>query len=201
MHPIKGIIFDLGRVLVNVDINRGYFRYLRASSKTDQSLSQMMRDDLMAAYNTGRLTPEQFYVRLCQRFNIVDEFERFKVLWCSVFSEMPGMFELVSALKRNFRLGMLSDTDPLHWAHICQHFPIVRFFEKPTLSFQTGVLKPDPKAFLAAAKSLDLPPTDCLYIDDLADNVAGAKKVGMDAVQFVSVSDLKKQLQTRHIDF
>lgn len=200
MHPIQGIIFDLGRVLVDVDIDGGYFRQLRPAAKTDESLSRMMQDDLLAAYNTGRLTPEQFHIQLCRRLNIVHEFDQFKQLWCSVFSEMPGMFELVSALKRKFRLGMLSDTDPLHWTYICQRFSIVRLFEKPTLSFQTGFLKPDPKAFLAAAQSLDLPPTHCLYIDDLPANVAGAKKVGMDAVQFVSLSELKKQLLSRHID-
>ncbi len=202
MFEIKAIIFDLGRVLVNVDINAGFFGYLRSQAGSpDESISKMMEHDLFAPYNTGRLTPQEFHARLCERFGLQHSFDAFKHLWCDVFSPMPGMQELATALKKQFPIGILSDTDPLHWDYIRSRFPVAALFDRPTLSFQTGHKKPDRRAFLAAAAAVDTPPPQCLYIDDLSVNVAGAAAVGMDAVQFVSVPQLKQELAARSIQY
>lgn len=202
VSEIKAIIFDLGRVLVNVDIDAGFFGYLRSHSPSaDESISKMMDNDLFAAYNTGRLSPQEFHTRLCERFGLQHSFDEFKHLWCHVFSPMPGMQELVTALKKQFRIGLLSDTDPLHWAHIADRFPVAALFDRPTLSFQIGFRKPDRRAFWAAANAVDTPPPQCLYIDDLSVNVAGAAATGMDAVQFMSVPQLKQELAARSIRY
>jgi len=48
---------------------------------------------------------------------------------------------------------------------------------------QLGVAKPDPRAYLAIAKALTVEPSDCLFLDDRDDCVAGARAVGMDAIR------------------
>jgi putative hydrolase of the HAD superfamily len=47
----------------------------------------------------------------------------------------------------------------------------------------TGVRKPDPRAFLAAAEALRRPPGRVVFLDDMPWNVAAAAEVGMLAVQ------------------
>lgn len=42
-----------------------------------------------------------------------------------------------------------------------------------------GIAKPDPRAYLAAATALGLPPSACMFVDNLQENVAGACDVGM----------------------
>jgi HAD superfamily hydrolase (TIGR01509 family) len=52
-------------------------------------------------------------------------------------------------------------------------------------------MKPSPAIYLAAARRVKTPPQNCLYIDDLEDNVQGARVVGMTAVRFENVPQLK----------
>ncbi len=42
--------------------------------------------------------------------------------------------------------------------------------------------KPEPEIFLLAAERLGADPTDCVFVDDLRENCAGAEAVGMTAV-------------------
>ncbi len=48
---------------------------------------------------------------------------------------------------------------------------------------QLGVAKPHPEAYLAIAQELGVEPSECLFLDDRDDCVAGARAVGMDAVR------------------
>lgn len=57
------------------------------------------------------------------------------------------------------------------------------YFEVAITSAMLGIYKPDPRAFLAVAEALNLPPTACLFVDDTAENVAAARSVGMQAYQ------------------
>jgi putative hydrolase of the HAD superfamily len=56
-------------------------------------------------------------------------------------------------------------------------------FDIALTSAMLGVYKPDRRAYTAAAAALDLPPQACLFVDDLAENVAAARSVGMQAYQ------------------
>ncbi|MBX0327310.1 HAD-IA family hydrolase [Oscillochloris sp. ZM17-4] len=56
-------------------------------------------------------------------------------------------------------------------------------FDVALTSAMLGVYKPDRRAFLATAEALNLPPSACLFVDDLAENVAAARSVGMLAYQ------------------
>jgi putative hydrolase of the HAD superfamily len=56
-------------------------------------------------------------------------------------------------------------------------------FEVALTSAILGIYKPDPRAFTAAAAALGLPPAACLFVDDLAENVAAARSVGMQGYQ------------------
>jgi putative hydrolase of the HAD superfamily len=49
-------------------------------------------------------------------------------------------------------------------------------------SASIGVYKPDPRAYLAAAEALGLPPHACAFVDDLPENILGAQAVGMRGV-------------------
>lgn len=80
------------------------------------------------------------------------------------------------AILTNYELPSVDRTlayagvDPLH-------------FEVTLTSAMLGIYKPDPRAFLATAQALGLPPAACLFVDDLAENVAAARSVGMRAYQ------------------
>ena len=63
-------------------------------------------------------------------------------------------------------------------------FPAVTRFDAVLEAAKLGVLKPDPEAFRAAAAALGEDPRRCLFVDDLAANLDGARAVGMAATAF-----------------
>ena len=200
-QPIQAVIFDLGRVIVDVNIARLADHLGTALTEGDPivTISRIMSDPLVVQYGTGRITPEQFHDALCRRFGLTVPFDRFRQLWCDIFSPMPGMEDLLRSLHGRLPLGLLSDTDALHWQYLRNQYPILSIFPRPVLSFQVGTTKPDPAIFRRAAESVQTSPTGCLYIDDLPANVEGARQTGMEAIVFRGADDLKRNLISQKI--
>ncbi len=197
---IEAIIFDLGRVLVDVDITVGIVGKLADSLRADSpGLQAVMDDPIMRDFDCGLIEPRQFYEKLCQKLDLTMQYDDFVEQWCCHFSEIAGMERLSASLADRIKLGLLSDTDVLHWDYIKNKFPVVKYFPDPTLSFITGFMKPDSRSYLTACEKLQIPPHNCLYIDDLANNVAGAANVGMHALRFVDCPTLTRQLTDRGV--
>jgi len=202
-ESIEAVIFDLGRVLVDIDNTLLVERLFTGLNTGDlQELARRtMGDPTMVEFNTGRIDVETFYSRMRQAYRWEIDFDTFKQLWCRIFVPMDGMEQLITQLRvrSSVKLGLLSDTDPVHWHHIITTWPWIGVFEKPTLSYQLGVMKPDPAIYMKAAENVSTPPEICLYIDDLQDNVDGARAVGMQAVLFKNIPQLKKVFSQFHI--
>ena len=79
--------------------------------------------------------------------------------------------------------------------HIVAQFPWLSIFDNPTLSYRTGILKPDCRAYQTAADSVGVDLQSCLFIDDLDRNVQGAIDAGMSAIHFEGVDNLTHQLE------
>jgi len=198
---VRAVIFDVGRVLVDVDISRGIFALFTDSfsEKTDSPVQRLMTDALMVNYNTGRISPKQFHKAVCDKFGLKLNFSKFVELWCDVFCQMPGAEELLKEMYGRVRLGLLTDTDQLHWDYVSREYSVLNHIQSRTLSYRIGVVKPSPESYLTAARSLNTPPEACLYIDDLAVNVEGARQVGMEAIQFRGVVPFREQLARKGI--
>ncbi len=201
MEQIEAVIFDLGRVLVDVDMSRGLFQYMPSdNNRSDlEIMESLFADPVFRDFGQGKIAPYEFYQTVINRWPLNIPYQTFKREWCNVFRPMEGMEELVKQVASRYKLGMLSDIDPLHWDYLHKHYPIVRYFLKPTLSFEIGALKPDPRAYLTAAENTGAAPESCLFIDDRMINTEGAEKVGMKAIRFISVDALKQQLKERDI--
>jgi putative hydrolase of the HAD superfamily len=76
--------------------------------------------------------------------------------------------------------------DMAHWfgPDWAARFPAVTRFDAVLEAAKMGVLKPDPAAFQAAADALGEDPRRCLFVDDLAANLDGARAVGMATTSF-----------------
>lgn len=197
---ITTIIFDLGRVLVEIDTTRGLFRQL--TNSTDQAhadtvIADLMQDDLFRRYNRGEISPPEFHTAVCERLDWSLSRAEFQKLWCDIFNPLDGMEELLSILQERYKIGLLSDCDPVHWRYLRERFPFLKKIAHPTLSFEIGSMKPSPQNYLTAAKQADSAPAACFFTDDLAANVSGAIETGMTAVQFTGVANLRRELRER----
>jgi putative hydrolase of the HAD superfamily len=75
-----------------------------------------------------------------------------------------------------------------------QRLDLDRYFEGYVVSCVTGYRKPDPRAYEALLRRANLAPGHCLFVDDRQENVAAALRLGMQALVFRGVADLRAQL-------
>ncbi len=199
---VQAVVFDLGRVLVGLDFTRGLPGRLAGGSgpASDAALRRVLADPTFADFSTGRIPPAEFHRRMEARFGLGLGFEEFRRQWCDIFLPSPGMEALVRELAgEGVPLGLLSDTDPLHWAFELAENPWLGLIPRPTLSFEIGLLKPHPDCYRLAARNTGAPVERCLFVDDLEPNVEGALAVGMQALRFTGVAPLRQTLRELHV--
>ena len=106
-----------------------------------------------------------------------------------------GLLHYIAQLRqKNYQIGIISNiaTDWVRQEFLTQEEQAL--FDAMVFSYEVGVTKPHPEIFQAACDRLNVAPDECLFIDDSAFNAAGARDFGMQAVEFQSLEQLKKQL-------
>jgi FMN phosphatase YigB (HAD superfamily) len=200
-YNIEAIFFDLGRVIVDFDY-APVVRKLLAASRKDDSLDFATLFDWFfhptrganRAFDCGRITPEQLYDELRRHFGITLCYEDFVSLWNGIFSENREVTEMIETLAADFRLFLISNTNPLHFQHISDHFSVLRRFEAFFLSYRIGACKPEEMIFRTALSQARVEVSRSLFIDDVSEYVEAAKRLGLHGCHFTSAKSLKNYL-------
>lgn len=192
---LAAIAFDLGNVLVAAD----HFRFCRpfaalANLTPDEVYAAVFGSDLEPGYDTGRVSSEEFYRRVMDRFHLALPYPRFCELWNGIFAPLEDMEQTVARLAPLYPLYLLSNTNPLHFQYIKKHYPLLRHFRRFILSYEVGSRKPEAGIYQALIREMGAPPERCLYLDDLLPFVETARSHGLAAWHFVSPRDFKEQL-------
>ena len=193
---LEAIAFDLGNVLVAVD----HFRFCHGfgalvNLTPEEVFAAVFDSDLEPGYDTGRLSSEEFYQRLLARFGLALPYPRFAELWNDIFAPLEDMEATVEHLAGRYPLYLLSNTNPLHFQYIKEHFSLLRHFRRHILSYEVGSRKPEPGIFQALIRATDCPPARCLFLDDKLPFVEAARTHGLVAWHFTSPRDFKEEMR------
>lgn len=186
---------------MDIDLDRfaSDLPFSESRENVESYITAITADPLLAQLDTGVLSFEQFYEALVRQYDYTGSLTEFKFSWCDIFAPMPNIEPLLPKLQDKVKLGLLSNTDPLHWHYLQHEYPFLQKFVNPTLSFEVGLLKPAAEIYLKAAENVKTPPQQCLFIDDLEVNIEGARCVGMQALHFISAIQLQRDLEAMGI--
>ena len=107
---------------------------------------------------------------------------------------------LQTARQAGVKLAVLSnELDLFYGADFRDRLPFLRHFDVIVDATYTGILKPDPRAYQACLDQLNLPPDACVFVDDQARNVAGARAVGLPTVPFDVTDPATSYTQALHM--
>ncbi len=193
----KAVIFDLGGVLIDVDTHRGLWPRLAGTAPGELDLARLVADPMFVRLGRGLIDPRSFWLEVRERLGEDWDFDTFVELWCDIFTQKPDMEALFFEIADHVPVGLLSDTEPFHWPHLLTRMPVLQAIPRPTLSYQVGMLKPEPDFYRLAALNVGVPPEQCFFVDDVLRNVDGARAIGMDAEQFMDAGTLRRQLVAR----
>lgn len=98
----------------------------------------------------------------------------------------PEFMETIAIAKSNgVRLAILSnELDLFYGANFRQKLPFLKDFDVIHDATYTKILKPDPRAYQACLEDIGLEAGACVFVDDQARNVEGAKKIGLKTIHF-----------------
>ena len=124
MNRIKNIIFDLGGVLLDLDVHRCLERLEGIGlHEVRQWMTGTNEKGFFKEYECGTLTTEQFRDRIREEVGRELPDEEIDRIWNSMLKEIPDYkFELLLKLKENYNLYLLSNTNDLHWKECAGKF-------------------------------------------------------------------------------
>ena len=195
---IRAIIFDIGRVLIQVDIGRAMKGLTSRISLSPEELWKSLENDpRWKDWQEGRMSPREWFVHLVQRLEGSLTGEQFTECWNLALDPEPIFDDaFLKGLSENYRLALLSNTDRIHVAHIEANYSFVKIFHTRIYSCSVGTSKPDPLIYQLALRGCRVNAEEAVYIDDIPAYVEAARKLGLKGIVFQSPEQLKTDLQS-----
>lgn len=198
---LKAIIFDIGRVLIRVDVARAMQGLATGSALSPAELwSAIEKDPRWPDWQEGRIGAHDWHLHLARRVADGITFEQFCEAWNRALDPTPIHEDAFFAkLGRRYKLALLSNTDPIHVKHMEASYNFFRYFPVRIYSCAVGCSKPNPLIFQHALRAVKVHADQAVYVDDIAGYVEAAKALGMAAFQFQSPSQLVADLTSHGV--
>lgn len=194
---IKNLVFDFGKVLVDYDFPMFYRRYIGDEGKLEKFTLLFENEEM---FRTLDREVRPFAETMESLIAEHPEFEREIRIFDRQFSEivtgeMEGMRDLLLQLKKEgFRLYGITNWSSKVYP-IMEQYPIFRLLEGQVISSEEKLLKPEPEIYLCLCERFGLTPSECLFTDDKAENVEGARRVGMAGIVFENAVQYERELR------
>jgi HAD superfamily hydrolase (TIGR01509 family) len=187
MHTTT-FIFDIGNVMIDFDLPALQRRVAVAAQIDLRHLRQEWSSEITLALETGKIDPVQGLHNYSAQIGLLWTYDEWISGWADVYelnSLGRGLYEDLH--QRGYRVAMLSNLAEFNMLAIARKFP--GFFDVSPhnfFSYELGLLKPDPQIYRSACQRLQTTPEQCVFLDDVPENVAGAHAAGMHAIQFTT---------------
>ena len=147
--------------------------------------------DTIVKYQKGIIGTKEFVEAVMTEFELsvnVSRFLReFRLLPKGFY---PGADVLLKELSRHYTTACLSNTNEMHWNKICDVDKLEKYFKFSFPSHLIHRVKPAKEAYAYAIRTLGVEPGAIAFFDDKEENVAAAKKAGMDAFKTKGIGEL-----------
>jgi HAD superfamily hydrolase (TIGR01509 family) len=147
-------------------------------------------------FELGRLSEEEFLPRFFADERDYDH-AAFRAHVRKSYRWLDGVEALLGELAAHGVAMHALSNYPVWYRWIEEELGLSKYLEWSFVSTEVGVRKPDPEAYLGAARRLSAKPDACLFIDDRDRNVDAARAVGMDALRFEDAEALRRELVRR----
>ncbi len=185
-------IFDLGNVIIDIDYAHT-FQLLKSYLPTPLHplVDEFYQTDFHKDYEKGLIDSAAFRNEVRSYFQQDWTDQKVDEIWNSLLGKIPPYrLELIEKIKKNHRVGVLSNTNEIHIQAVDQmlkeEFGMDSFhelFDQVYYSHELGLAKPSEDIYKEMLRRLQTSPDRVVFFDDLAANVEGAKKTGIQAIQ------------------
>jgi len=204
---IKNIIFDLGGVIIDLDINSTISEFNKISRIPFERLyTQAKQMDLFNLLDKGKISNTEFFKNLKKEIYYPGNENDLIDPWNAMLLDVPEKrLDVLVQAKQNYNTFLLSNTNEPHITKF-EHDLYVQhgvknfedYFDKVYYSCRVRMRKPDKEIFEMVLNENDLDPLETIFIDDSVQHVQGAGECGIKAYLLpknMEVGDLLKELK------
>ena len=198
---MRTLVFDFGGVLVDWNPRYLYRKIFASSEEMEWFLAHVCTPTWNAAQDAGRPFAEGTALLTAQYPQYKAQIEAYFSRWGEMLGgEIPGMLDLIRELKaKKYPLYGLTnwsvETLPLAW----EQYESMRLLDGVVVSGEEKTIKPNPELFNRLLSRFGLQAPDCIFIDDNADNITAAQKLGFQTHHFQNQTALRAFLQQESI--
>ena len=196
-NMISAVLFDFGNVLYTFDYGRFFRAAASYSTLSSVQIEQVVfggNDPVTRRYETGRMGSDEFLTLLRREARIDLPADRLRDLFTDIYTPNDPVISLALDLSQRIPIGLVSNTNEIHFESFMKHTPAVSACSAVGLSYRVGAMKPADIIFQSVLDALGCAPEDCVYIDDIAEYVTAARKAGFSAIQYLPGVDLRSSL-------
>ena len=199
LHHISTIIFDLGGVILDLDMPKSLGLFARYSGVgTDTIMKGFTRAAWPRAFEKGEIAAADFRAEVRKSLNAGLSDDQIDAAWNAMLGELPlARLELLAKLRPQYQLLVLSNTNAIHVAafdkivaKVTGGNKIDDYVDKVYYSHELGMRKPEAGIYQRVIRENSLQPEATLFIDDMKENITSAADLGLQTIHLTNQDDL-----------
>ena len=194
---IKVLFFDIGGVLIDIHPERT-FQYISDCTDLDIDIvKQNFPNELHNQYEKGLINNKEWFLGFKDALPqpVCLKESDFWHAWKLLLGKEKKTVQIIKDLSRNYSIWLLSNTNAKHIDdELKKRYLFPDLVDGAVYSFDVGVRKPDKSIYGIALEKVGVQPDQCVYIDDLIENVEAGRDAGFISVHFKSLNQLKADL-------
>jgi len=192
---IKNLIFDLGGVIINLDVSRTYKAFADlANSSIKEVKAKVSEHSFFNEYEKGMLGDDDFRANIRTFLNSQVTDAQIDAAWNAMLLDIPKeKYQMLLKLKSSYQVFLLSNTNNIHLQSVNQtvfndtgRSGLGHYFHKDYYSHLMKMRKPDSEIFEHVLLENNLVANETYFLDDNLENIHGAKSVGLQTAHIVS---------------
>jgi len=192
LQGIDAVIFDFGNVLIDLDYPRVIRGFSRVANKNQNEIEELVVSaPVLQKFEMGMISPDEFRASINSLLGTKMGERQFESIWNTMLKSITKeRMDKVLKIGEKYDTYILSNTNIIH--EIAYEEMIMEKTGRPSLrdfvkevyySHEIGMRKPNLNCFHFVIDDIGIYPSRMLFLDDRLDNVEGAQKAGMKAVQ------------------
>lgn len=196
---IRTVIFDIGMVLVYFRWRELYAQLGFSGEKFEKLADATVRNPWWNEFDKGLMTTEEIIERFAMsapeyKKEIVEIYDHMDEIVSLYDYAIPWIRDLK---QKGYKIYILSNwSKPAYDANLETNLRFLKEVDGAVMSFEHGVIKPDPKIYELICNRFDIDPKTAVFLDDNVANIEGAKSFGLNAIHFQNYEQARSELDT-----
>ena len=194
-HTLSALVVDYGGVLTT-DIWVAFGEFCDAEGLEPEAVKNLFRSNpqamrLLRGLETGELDEAAFEPQFAELLGLRESEGLIGRLFGGLGPDELMIGAVRAARKGGVKTGLITNS----WGLGIYERAPTDLFDETVISGDVGLHKPQPEIYELACERLGVEPADCVFVDDLRENVAGAEAVGMEAILHRDSAATVRQLE------